>query len=55
VVLVDLDFAGNGAPRGGTIKHIADTKKEAGQVWADLNLQGIATFAEKWGFWVTPI
>ena len=43
VVLVDLDFTLNGAPKGGIIKYIADTKNEAGQVWADLNLQGVET------------
>ena len=43
VVLIDLDFTQNGAPKGGIIKYIADTKNEAGDVWADLNLQGIAT------------
>ena len=43
VVLIDLDFNDNGAPKGGIIKCIANTKNEAGQVWADLNLQGFTT------------
>ena len=43
VVLSDLDFTESGRPSGGIIRCIADTKKEAGQFWAEINLKGDTT------------
>jgi len=41
VVLTDLKFDDNGELEGGIIKHIANTKKEAGDKAAELNLSGV--------------
>lgn len=44
VVLVDLKFDDDGELDGGIIKYITDTKKEAGDKAAELNLSGTTAF-----------
>ena len=44
VVLIDLKDDIYGGVEGGIIKHIADTKREAGDISAELTLNGADTY-----------
>ena|GEM_PF-584386 len=41
--MVYMDYGGYEGTEGGTIRHIADTRREAGQVSVDMELSGIPT------------
>ena len=44
IVLVDLKEGNYGGVAGGIIKYIADTKREAGSIAANLNLDGTEAY-----------
>ena len=44
IVLTDLEDDIYGGVEGGTIRHISNTKREAGDIAAEFNLSGVEAF-----------